>query len=135
MFSYLGEETSLHLTMTSFQVVLERTKVSPSSVFVQTTPTPSAAPHKSCVPDPFPALLLCSGCAPALPCLSCHVVRDPKFNAVISQHPCSHPELPALSSKGHKLSVFPESQPNLPAQADVLCHLTFSSFTIYPQFS
>lgn len=133
MFSHLGEETSAHLTMTSFQVVVETTKVSPSSIFVQMTPTPSAAPHKSCVPDPLPALLLCSGCAPALPCLSCHVVRDPKFNTVISQHPCSRPELPALPKVIN--CVFPESQPNLPAQADVLCHLTFSSFTIYPQFS
>jgi len=61
--SYLGEVVDSHLIRTSFQVVVEGKKVSQvSSSPDETIPVPTAAPHKSCAPDPSPALLHLSRC-------------------------------------------------------------------------
>ena len=50
--SYLGEETSTHLALPSFhQQGLPSASSSPDS----TAPAPSAAPRKTCSPDPSPA--------------------------------------------------------------------------------
>jgi len=50
--SYLGEETNTRLATTSFQVVVESDKVSPSASSRLNNPIPSAGPHKTCSVDP-----------------------------------------------------------------------------------
>ena len=54
---YVGEDTDIHLATTSFQVVVERDKVSPQPPY----PVPWAILHQTCALDPSPALLLFFG--------------------------------------------------------------------------
>jgi len=69
---YLGEETNTHLTTTSFQVVVESSKVSPKSPLLQIKQPQFPEPLlKTCALDPSTALLPFSGHAPAPQCLSC----------------------------------------------------------------
>ena len=64
---YLAKGTDTYY----FQVAVESNKVSPQPPFLQTTPVPSATPHKTCSPDPSPASLLFFGHTPAPQCCSC----------------------------------------------------------------
>ena len=52
---YLEGEADSHLTTTSFQILVESTKISPESPPQCITPVPSAALHKTCAPCPSPA--------------------------------------------------------------------------------
>ena len=70
------------LTSTSFQVVVESNNFFPESPPDWTIPPSSAAPRKTCAPDPSPISLPFSEHTPGPRCLSC-TERCPRLNTVL----------------------------------------------------
>lgn len=70
---WLRREWPPPVTMTSFQIVVERGKVTSESSFFQnkSPPIPSAGPRKTSAPDHSPALLHFSRLVSAPQCFSC----------------------------------------------------------------
>lgn len=71
--SYRGQETNPHLAASSFQVVIENSKVTPQHPFLQDKhlQLPQKFLTEFCAPDPSPALFSFSGHTPAPQCFSC----------------------------------------------------------------
>ena len=69
----LREEAKSLLITTSLQEIVDCNEVSSEPPLFQTKPipAPSAAPHKTCAPDPSPVSLPFSGHVPGPQCLSC----------------------------------------------------------------
>ena len=82
-----AEEANLHLAATSFQGVVESDKVSPELLFSRlNNPSFSAAPNKTCAPDPSQLHCPSLGMLPGLSVFL--VVRVPKLklNTVLKQN-------------------------------------------------
>ena len=83
--SYLGGVTDPHLATTSFQIVVESSKISPEPPPDYTILAPSAIPRRTCASDPSPASLSFSEHTKGLRVFL--VVRGPQTNIVLKQQP------------------------------------------------
>ena len=83
--TYMGEETDPQLTTASCQAVVESDNISPEPHPDWTIPAPSAAPHKTCAPDPS------QFCCPSVDIFQVFnvflVVRGPKLNTELKVQP------------------------------------------------